>query len=178
MVFGQRPKWLESERPESLGAIFASFFAVPSADLTNADLTGANLSNTVLPGSDAGLVVGYRGFRPRSTTSGLVFSTISTPQRGLTFKPSPEGDFDANDLLGASRISTCWPMDRTGPPPFLAWLDAMFDLNSDGSVDHEDHRIWVKDLKHTWFGDANLDGEFNSSDMVQVFAAGKYETSG
>ena len=26
------------------------------------------------------------------------------------------------------------------------------------------------------FGDADLNGEFNSSDMVQVFAAGKYET--
>ena len=42
-------------------------------------------------------------------------------------------------------------------------------------VDLEDHRIWVKDLRRTWYGDANLDGEFNSGDMVQVFAEGKYE---
>ena len=28
----------------------------------------------------------------------------------------------------------------------------------------------------SWIGDANLDLEFNSSDMVQVFVRGKYET--
>ena len=50
------------------------------------------------------------------------------------------------------------------------------DLDDDGHVDHQDHRVWVKVLKHTWFGDANLDGEFNSGDMVQVFVLGKYET--
>ena len=36
--------------------------------------------------------------------------------------------------------------------------------------------MWVDDLKNTWIGDANLNGEFNSGDMVQVFARGKYET--
>ena len=33
--------------------------------------------------------------------------------------------------------------------------------------------IWVNDLKNTWIGDANLDLEFNSGDMVQVFVAGQ-----
>ena len=36
--------------------------------------------------------------------------------------------------------------------------------------------MWIHELKGTWIGDANLDGEFNSGDFVQVFAAGKYET--
>lgn len=31
-------------------------------------------------------------------------------------------------------------------------------------------------MLHTWTGDANLDGYFDSSDLVQVFALGKYET--
>ena len=48
-------------------------------------------------------------------------------------------------------------------------------MNGDGAVDLEDHRTWVKDLRQTYFGDANLDGEFNSDDFVMVFAAGKYE---
>ena len=39
----------------------------------------------------------------------------------------------------------------------------------------EDLRIWVKDLKHTWFGDANLDGEFNSLDLVSLLQAGQYD---
>ena len=47
--------------------------------------------------------------------------------------------------------------------------------NGDATVDHVDHSVWVKDLKHTWFGDADLNGEFNSGDMLQVFAAGLYE---
>ena len=39
-----------------------------------------------------------------------------------------------------------------------------------------DHGIWVHELKKTYIGDANLDGEFNSGDFVQVFQTGKYET--
>ena len=27
----------------------------------------------------------------------------------------------------------------------------------------------------TWFGDVNLDGEFSSTDLVQVFQTGEYE---
>jgi hypothetical protein len=36
--------------------------------------------------------------------------------------------------------------------------------------------IWVNDLKNTWIGDANLDLVFNTTDLVQIFAGGKYET--
>ena len=35
----------------------------------------------------------------------------------------------------------------------------------------------MNDLKNSWIGDANLDLEFNSGDMVQVFVKGKYETN-
>ena len=51
-----------------------------------------------------------------------------------------------------------------------------FDLNGDGKVDFADREYWVNELKNTWIGDANLDLEFNSGDMVQVFVGGKYET--
>ena len=43
-----------------------------------------------------------------------------------------------------------------------------FDLNQDDVIDNDDVRYWVKDLKGTYHGDANLDGEFNSSDLVMV----------
>ncbi len=52
-----------------------------------------------------------------------------------------------------------------------------FDENGDGSVDYNDRLIWVKQHAGTWVGDANLDNEFNSGDLVSVFAAGKYETA-
>jgi hypothetical protein len=53
---------------------------------------------------------------------------------------------------------------------------ATFDENGDGVVNQADREIWVKDHRGTWMGDANLDGEFSSSDLVVVFQAGRYET--
>ena len=53
--------------------------------------------------------------------------------------------------------------------------DLTFDANGDGSVTAEDRTTWVEQLANTWFGDSNLDGQFNSSDLVAVFQAGKYE---
>ena len=40
----------------------------------------------------------------------------------------------------------------------------MFDLN-----------CWITRLKRTYIGDANLDGEFNTQDLIEVFQAGEYE---
>ena len=51
-----------------------------------------------------------------------------------------------------------------------------FDMNGDSMLDLGDHVAWVHDVRESWYGDANLDGEFNSSDMVQVFSVGEYET--
>jgi hypothetical protein len=53
--------------------------------------------------------------------------------------------------------------------------DPQFDLNSDNLVNDADRDIWVRDLKKTWFGDVNLDGEFNSGDLVTAFQIGEYE---
>ena len=59
-------------------------------------------------------------------------------------------------------------MRRVNPRP-------QFDLNDDKKVDLADHEIWVHELKNTWYGDADLSGEFNSNDFVQAFVAGEYE---
>ncbi len=53
--------------------------------------------------------------------------------------------------------------------------DAIYDLNRDSLVSDEDRVYWVKDLQRTFFGDANLDGEFDSGDLIEVFQAGEYE---
>jgi hypothetical protein len=50
-----------------------------------------------------------------------------------------------------------------------------YDVSFDGQVDGQDLTVWVRDLKNTYFGDANLDGEFDTSDFVEVLAAGQYE---
>ncbi len=51
----------------------------------------------------------------------------------------------------------------------------VYDLNGDNLVNGLDHPVWVRTLKKTWYGDANLDGEFNTTDFVQVFQVGEYE---
>jgi hypothetical protein len=44
-------------------------------------------------------------------------------------------------------------------------------------VNNADRDVWVRNLKKTWYGDANLDGLFNSTDFVGVFQIGEYEDS-
>ena len=50
-----------------------------------------------------------------------------------------------------------------------------FDMNSDGVVDDVDRDHWVTDVARTYYGDADLDGQFDSGDFVQVFQRGEYE---
>ena len=54
--------------------------------------------------------------------------------------------------------------------------ESRFDLTNDTVVNRDDLVDLVTSQMGTWIGDANLDGEFNSSDMISVFSAGKYES--
>jgi uncharacterized protein YjbI with pentapeptide repeats len=158
-------------------------------DLTNAKLTGANLTNADL--SQATLVGGdlrnaiFLVNDPQSVTydattiynQWTVFPTNFDPvAAGLTLMSSMAGDLDANDVLDGADIDSLATRIRNGAaqPPWLS--DAMFDVNGDSAVNDEDYRTWVKDVADTWFGDANLDGEFDVSDFERIFEAGKYET--
>jgi uncharacterized protein YjbI with pentapeptide repeats len=155
------------------GAILAN---ASLGDLAGADLTGANLKNTYLLGS---------GLETASFDATTIYNQwtkfpdgFDPLAAGLTYQPSPVGDFDPDDVLDATDIDVLTAKAiRSAGWPLVGWFlpDALFDLNSDSIVDLADHRTWIKELKNTWFGDANMDGEFNSNDMVQVFAAGKYE---
>lgn len=49
------------------------------------------------------------------------------------------------------------------------------DLDNDGDIDEADRMIWVHDVQNTYYGDSNLDGAFDSKDLVIVFQAGEYE---
>jgi RNA polymerase sigma factor (sigma-70 family) len=55
-------------------------------------------------------------------------------------------------------------------------LSDRFDLDGDGTMaTFDDLMRLVRDYANTYFGDANVDGEFNSGDFVTVLAAGEYE---
>ncbi len=80
------------------------------------------------------------------------------------------GDFNGDGMLDIMDLDQLTSEIQAGA------TDSMFDLNMSGTVDIGDRTFWVTDIRSTWIGDANLDGEFNSSDFVEVFQAGKYET--
>jgi hypothetical protein len=79
------------------------------------------------------------------------------------------GDFDEDGDLDWDDLGILTVQLRRGSN------NPVFDLSDNGTSDMEDRGIWIKDLKMSWFGDANLDGEFNSSDLVSVLSAGEYE---
>jgi uncharacterized protein YjbI with pentapeptide repeats len=83
--------------------------------------------------------------------------------------PALPGDVDFDGQLTAADIDQIADAIRTGSNSIL------FDLNHDNLVNIADYRYWVRDLKQTWLGDANLDGAFQSDDLVSVLAAGEYE---
>ena len=79
------------------------------------------------------------------------------------------GDFDSDGVLSAADI------DMLTQATLSAEYDPVFDLNRDGLVDAVDRDVWVVDVANTYFGDGNLDGEFNSSDLVLALQAAEYE---
>jgi hypothetical protein len=107
-------------------------------------------------------------------TSRLVSSQpfdFTTAQVIADFPPPIEGDFNRDGVLDVLDI------DQLTGVVQAATNDPQFDLNADGLVDDQDRRVWVNDLKGTYFGDSNLDGEFNSTDLVDVLSAGTYEVA-
>ena len=85
------------------------------------------------------------------------------------FTPADAGDFNGDGLLGVDDIDALSEVVRNGTN------DLAFDLSGNGFVNGDDRTIWVHQLKHTWFGDADLDGQFTTADLVSVFQANEYE---
>lgn len=98
-----------------------------------------------------------------------LFDGSATPLTlGTTLLP---GDYNRDGAVDTSDIDD-QALAMSSATPDLA----TYDENGDGTVDRADRAIWVRDHASTWMGDSNLDGEFNSADLVQVFGAGKYES--
>jgi hypothetical protein len=79
------------------------------------------------------------------------------------------GDFSGDGTLNAADIDQLTSQVAGGLHP------PTFDLNQDAMINQDDIRLWVRDLFTSWMGDANLDGQFNSSDLVAVLTSGTYE---
>jgi hypothetical protein len=82
---------------------------------------------------------------------------------------SVPGDFNGSGALDSADIDDLTGQSAGGLNP------AAYDLNSDALVNEGDVNVWIKDLFNSWVGDADLNGVFDSSDLVAVLASGAYE---
>ena len=79
------------------------------------------------------------------------------------------GDFNGDGTLDAGDINLLFAEIRNGTN------DAAYDLNDDSLVNAADRDVLVKTLIGADYGDANLDGVFDSNDLVTIFIAGEFE---
>lgn len=85
-------------------------------------------------------------------------------------RPAPvPGDFNGDRFVDAQDIDLLSQAIRAGS------TEPQFDLDGSGQLDQKDLQYMVRDLLHTTAGDANLDGAFNSDDLIQAFQGGEYE---
>lgn len=84
-------------------------------------------------------------------------------------RPAVAGDFNRNQLLDVEDLDMLTNQALAGTNPLT------YDLNNDSLVNSADRESWIVSLKKTYYGDSNLDGVFNSGDLVQVFSRGEYE---
>ncbi len=111
------------------------------------------------------------------TPEGDMFGFIMNPSRHLTgidirylaLLPGVPGDFNGNSALDAEDIDLVAGAIRKRS------TNRALDLTGDAELDQQDLTAMVYEIHGTYFGDANLDGEFNSTDFVQVFQSGEYE---
>lgn len=84
------------------------------------------------------------------------------------------GDFNYNGSLDAMDIDWISAIARNEIVPQLM-DERIVDINRDGRVNGIDRTIWIKDVRKSYLGDSDFDGEFNSTDLVSVFGEGQYE---
>ncbi|MCA9215734.1 MAG: hypothetical protein KDB27_21865 [Planctomycetales bacterium] len=142
-------------------------------DFRNSErLFKAAIDNTVsfAPFGPAEVVFGSLAAGLKLTDFGETIATFFDTRDTHAIKVSLDGDTNGDGVVNVHDINLISQEILAGN------YSEQFDLNSDGDVSSADFLIWVKDIRNTWIGDANLDGEFNSSDFVAVFSVGQYET--
>ena len=83
--------------------------------------------------------------------------------------PEQPGDLNQNMQIDSGDIDLIGAAIRHN-----VWADPL-DMDEDGVVGPNDFDVLLKNILQVWRGDSNLDGEFNSSDLVDVFKAGEYD---
>jgi hypothetical protein len=84
----------------------------------------------------------------------------------LTFRLLP-GDFTADGRVDGEDLDQLAIGLQAG--------DLHYDLDSNGVVDTDDILLMATQILGTVIGDSNLDGRFDSTDLIQIFQAGQFE---
>ena len=127
------------------------------------------------PATNHGIIV----HNPGGSTDGVDFdsrevgSVSSRPSLNILYLPglseTVRGDFTLDGIVDERDITSLCHAIRFGSD------DSFFDLDGSPVATQADLDILIRDLLGSEYGDANLDGIFNSTDLVQVFAAGEFE---
>ena len=73
------------------------------------------------------------------------------------------GDFDGDGIVDVTDLKKLNEAFKAGSN------ELTFDVNFDLTVDFKDVLSWIKCSKGTCIGDVNLDGVFDSSDLIELF---------
>lgn len=80
-------------------------------------------------------------------------------------------DVDENGRIDQADLLAFCQVFRSGGNDLLR-----IDFNGDGAATVDDLNVLAMEFLGTRFGDVNLDNRFDSSDLVDLFASGRYET--
>ena len=81
----------------------------------------------------------------------------------------PQGDFDQDGAYSYGDIDLLQQAIRIGRDQLA------FDTDGDWLLHSDDVDFWIRNLRKTYYGDTNLDGEFNSDDVIVALAAATFE---
>ena len=106
-----------------------------------------------------------------SPSSGGTVVTASLAIDNIILRGALRGDFDQNNVVDVADVNLLLMEVGAGTNP------TDFDLDSNGTVDQDDIRVMLNaaDILNSYVGDANLDRQFDSGDLVLVLQAGVYE---
>jgi len=150
-------------------------------DATNPDTPGALHGDTGLYHPEAPLDgeqwyfnvgrIQTNGVVPAWASSATSQFLASRPHGVLEFRrdPTNPGDFNGDGRCDGLDIDLLAAAIRAGK------TEPRFDVNSDGRVNEPDRVYYIEEVKNTFIGDSNLDGQFNTSDFVLAFQRGEYE---
>jgi hypothetical protein len=128
-------------------------------------LTGSQLDGTVVPGDGDSTCSNW-------TSSGNGSALLGHHDR----QGGGDNPTSWNSAHGSRGCSQSNLRSTGGDGLFYCFAVDLFRLDDGTLTDPTERSNYVHDVLRTWIGDANLDGEFNSGDLVNVLAAGTYET--